>query len=434
MATIIYMPKWGSAMTQGKIVSWSREEGEAIESGEALVEIETEKITNLVEAPVSGIVRKVLVPEGEAAPVSAPIAVITAVDEEWDGKLGAAPESSQTSGAPGLRRQGPPGSSETREQSAGVSGNKAVTPAARSLAKKRGIDLTQISGSGTGGRIVLEDLFDYLALQTGWPGSRFIPVGDCLTHYLDLGQGFPLVLLHGLGASGSAWQPNLHYLANYFRVLAPDLPGAGLSDSLATGYTLEFYTGFLGDFLDYLGIDRCVIVGNSLGGAIAVAFARHFPGKVSGLVLEDCAGLGQEVTPELRPAVLDSVSREGISKLLGLLFHDPKFVFPGTIEELYRYRQRPGAYEALKSAVENQLGDEGQKIDVSKELAQISLPTLVIWGAEDRITPLSQGVKVAGLLPKGSLTAYEGCGHCPHIEQADRFNQEVARFVRELLE
>lgn len=433
MPTIIYMPKWGSAMTHGKIVSWSKEEGEGIESGEALVEIETEKISNLVEAPVSGIVRKILVPEGEAAPVSAPLAVITAVDEQWDGKLDVPAESAETSDAVRFRRERASGSGENRESASGVPDQKAVTPASRSLAKKRGIDLRQIPGSGAGGRIVLEDVYEYLARQTGWPGSRFAPVGDCLTHYLDLGRGFPLILLHGLGASGSAWQPNLHYLSNYFRVLAPDLPGAGLSDSPEAGYDLEFYTGFLGDFLDYLDIDRCVLVGNSLGGAVAAAFAHRCPEKVTGLVLEDCAGLGQEVAPELKPAVLNSVDREGIRNLLSLLFHDPKFVFPGTIEEIFRYRQRPGAYEALRSAVENLLGDEGQKTDLTGELAQISLPTLVLWGAEDRITPLKQGIKAGELAVNGSFIVFEGCGHCPHIELAGRFNEEVAHFVRKLL-
>ncbi|MHB1407302.1 MAG: alpha/beta fold hydrolase [Desulfitobacteriaceae bacterium] len=243
----------------------------------------------------------------------------------------------------------------------------------------------------------------------------------------------PLVLLHGLGASCTAWQPNFFFLADHFRVLAPDLPGAGLSDKPVTEYTLEFYVNFLREFLDYLKIDQCVILGNSLGGEIAAAFAHRFPGKVWGLILEDSAGLGRDVAAELKPTVLNSVDKAGIRKLLELLFHDSQFIYPGTIEEMFNLRQQAGAFEALESAVENLLTEDGQKVDISEQLPELSLPTLVIWGEQDRITPQSHGLKAVQQLPNGQLSVYENCGHCPHIEAAERFNQEVKSFVEKLM-
>ncbi len=428
MATTLYMPKWGSAMTQGKVLCWLKEEEEEIEMGEALVEIETEKINNLVEAPVSGKIRKILVREGEVAPVGHPIAVITLLDEQWDGQL---PEP-QTIGA----------GSHTAGQDELLQGNhfpegtedgsirKAVTPAAKSLTKKRGIDLEKIAAVKS--RIVVSDVLAYMAEQTGWPNSRFAQVGENLIHYLDMGQGFPLLLLHGLGASCSAWQPNLHFLSDHFRVIAPDLPGSGLSDKPEVSYNPEFFVGFLQDFLDYMGIERCILLGNSFGGMIAASFAARFPDKLSGLILEDSAGLGREVESELKRALLESRDKEGIRDFLTLLFQDTKFIFPGVVEEMFKFRQQPEDFAALKSAIEHSLDQAGQLVDLSHRLADLSMPTLVVWGAVDRIIPLEHGIKAAQALVKGELKVYEDCGHCPHIEAAARFNQDVLSFAARL--
>ncbi|MHB1407301.1 MAG: biotin/lipoyl-containing protein [Desulfitobacteriaceae bacterium] len=171
------MPKWGSAMTRGKVVFWSKEEDEEVTAGEILVEIETEKITNSVESPVSGILRKILIEAGDSAPVGAVIAVITDVEEEWDGEWQSLDNGSEA------KESVESNTVVTASNSVSVDGaeKKAVTPAARSLAKKRGIDISQLEPTSKS-RITVEDILNYMAQKTGWTGSRFLPVGEWMIH------------------------------------------------------------------------------------------------------------------------------------------------------------------------------------------------------------------------------------------------------------
>lgn len=178
MAEIVNMPKLGFDMAEGTLVRWVKAEGDSIEHGEVLAEIETDKATIEVESQATGVVRKHLVDEGTAVPVGLPIAVVAAADEEidLDSLVGRAKSEPQASGAPTETGQQPPRSApqETAPTTADVGGNGHLpdglkaSPVARRLASEQKVDLRALSGSGPGGRIVKRDVEGVLA---GGPGA-----------------------------------------------------------------------------------------------------------------------------------------------------------------------------------------------------------------------------------------------------------------------
>src|SRR5215210_2718927 len=129
--------------------------------------------------------------------------------------------------------------------------------------------------------------------------ERKIEVDGLLTRYLTAGEGAPLVLLHALCESALDWRWVLPALAQAYRVYAPDLPGFGDSDKPAADYSPTFFARFVAAFLDALEVERAAVVGNSLGGLVALRLALSEPARVSTLCLVDSAGLGREVNPAL---------------------------------------------------------------------------------------------------------------------------------------
>ncbi len=156
MANLVVMPKLGLTMKQGKITKWFKQEGEPIQAGEKLFEVATDKLTNEIEASSSGIVRKLLAQEGDSVPCLKPIAVIAEADEDIDGLIpqaGEAQPQSPTEAPKGRASEAVPEEKETRS-----TGRIIASPAARRLAREKGVDLTHIQGSGPKGRIVLADV------------------------------------------------------------------------------------------------------------------------------------------------------------------------------------------------------------------------------------------------------------------------------------
>ncbi len=164
--------------------------------------------------------------------------------------------------------------------------------------------------------------------------------------YVTAGIGPAVVLLHGLGASAIAWQENIAALSERHTVYAPDLPGHGTSAKPDVDYDLEYGVRFLEGFMDAVRLDRPAVVGNSMGGLMALATALRLPERASALVLVDSAGLGWEVAWPLRLVSLPVIGPilEATDLRLGLgfmrrLFHDPERIDPAVIQELSRLRR-----------------------------------------------------------------------------------------------
>ena len=273
--------------------------------------------------------------------------------------------------------------------------------------------------------------------------ERRINVSGLTTRYFTTGNdGLPLVLLHGDSASALDWSWVLPKLGATHQVYAPDFPGFGESAKPNREYSLEFLRQFLVDFLDALGIERAVLVGNSLGGLVSLRFALSRPEQVAGLVLADSSGLGYSVTPalsQLTVPLYGEAAITGCQTPLGaklrswlratLLFAHPSRVPDVWLAEQERMAQMPGFLTATLSSLRAQLNVFGQRQVLLDSLPQLQMPTLVVWGTDDSVFPKDQGQDAVSRLQQGHLALIPDCGHLPHIERPELFTDELSKFL-----
>ena len=261
-----------------------------------------------------------------------------------------------------------------------------------------------------------------------------IEVEGLPTRYLTAGEGPPLLLLHGVGDNAFDWQWVMPALAHTYQVYSLDLPGSGGSAKPLPDYSPAFFTRFAAAFLNALGVERAAVVGNSLGGLVGLRLALSDPERVAALGLVSSGGLGREVTYALRSLTLSGYGKLAVAwgkrrpgalqRALGrsaLLFARPWRVPREWIKEQYRLARLPGFLEAQLATLRAQVGLRGQREVLVDRLSHLKVPTLVVWGARDRVLPYSQGQEAAARLPEGSLELVPDCGHAPHVEQPERF-------------
>ena len=238
------------------------------------------------------------------------------------------------------------------------------------------------------------------------------------------------MFVHGLGGSYETWSLNLPAFAERFRICALDLVGAGGSDKPAMDYSVPSLADFLARFLDAMDEDwqRVNLVSHSLGGAIALVFATRYPERVERLVLADSAGLGPEINGELLDLIRAEPSVEGIRTELTHFFAHQGLVQQALVEQLYQQRLQPGAREALLATTEAAFGGNRQRIDLRETLVSLPNKALVVWGKADSVVPVAHAQQ-ASRAPGCRVEVFESCGHCPHIERADAFNQLATLFL-----
>lgn len=262
-------------------------------------------------------------------------------------------------------------------------------------------------------------------------------------HYVTEGQGPPLVLLHGLGASLVAWCRNISPLSERYTVYAPDLPGHGESAKPDVTYNLELGIRFVLQFLEALSLERVVLVGNSMGGLLALATALRQPDRMQALVLVDAAGLGRELAWPLRLAslpgigrVLDALDVRSRRRFMRRVFHRPERVEPTVYGELLRVRKLPGVRRALLSALRDGVTLLGLRssLVLLDDSVRPPVPTLVLWGQEDQIIPVEHARRVARQVPEVWVRILPDCGHWPQMEQDKAFNQTVLAFLERAMD
>ena len=269
---------------------------------------------------------------------------------------------------------------------------------------------------------------------------RFVTVNGIRTHYVAAGKGEPLLLLHGLGASLMAWGLNIEPLSQEFSVYAIDIPGHGDSEKPDLDYQMPTAVNFVRGFMDALGLERASIAGSSMGGMIALSTAVEYPELVNRLVLVDAAGLGREVAWFLRamslPLVgelIENPSPQNTRVLLKRIFYNPSLVQESLIREIYRTRFMPGSKRAVLRIIRGAIGLRGlhSKWIMTNELEQLNSPVLIVWGAQDRILPVSHATNAARIAPQVSLSIFDECGHWPQMERGNEFNRVALDFLTE---
>jgi pyruvate dehydrogenase E2 component (dihydrolipoamide acetyltransferase) len=366
--TAITMPQWGLTMTEGKVLRWLKQPGQRFAGGDELLEIETTKITNVMEAPAVGVLRRIVAPAGATLPVGALLAV-------------AAPEAVPEA-----------------EIDAFVAEFAVAAPVA--------------AAGGEAAAITARDL------DAGGRRLRCLERGA--------GAAVPAFLIHGFGGDLNGWMFVQPALAEDRRVVALDLPGHGGSEKRVGSGDAGTLAAAVEAAQSALGIERCHLVGHSLGGAIAGLVAARRPERAASLSLIAPAGLGPEINGAFITAFLGAARRREAVEALNLLVHDPSLVSRFMVEEVLRYKRLDGVAAALAAVAASCFPDGRQALDLASRIAALSLPVQVIWGREDRILPAAQAQSLAERFPVHLLDA---TGHLPHLEKPG----EVNRLIRDFL-
>jgi pimeloyl-ACP methyl ester carboxylesterase len=261
--------------------------------------------------------------------------------------------------------------------------------------------------------------------------------------YRLAGKGPLVLLIHGMAGSATTWKHVMPALSEHFAVLAPDLLGHGESEKTKGDYSLGAMASTLRDLVVALGYKRATVVGQSYGGGIAMQFAYQYPERCERLVLVDSGGLGSEVNPLLRMLtlpgseavllvacappvrhVVESIGRAALRK---------KIQNAPVIPELWRSYSSLGNVEARRAFLRTLravIDPRGQTVSANDKLyLAAGVPTLIIWGAEDRIIPVEHAYAAHAAIPGSWLEIIEGVGHYPHCEDPERFVDVLTEFI-----
>jgi 2-hydroxy-6-oxonona-2,4-dienedioate hydrolase len=239
--------------------------------------------------------------------------------------------------------------------------------------------------------------------------------------YIEVGEGEPLMLLHGLFGALSNFKDLLDYFSKRNKVVVPMLPLFDL-DLLHTSVGgLEKYVQ---KFIEFKGYDNIHMLGNSLGGHVALVHVLKHPERIKSLILTGSSGLFENGMGDTYPKRGDY---EYIRKKTEVTFYDPAMATKELVDEVYDIvNQRLKVIKVIalaKSAIRNNLGDE---------LKEIKTPTLLIWGNNDTITPPFVGKEFNKLIPNSELHFIDKCGHAPMMERPDEFNEILNGFLTKL--
>jgi len=357
----IVMPKWGLSMKEGKVTGWLVQPGAALKTGDEILEVETEKIANVVESGDSGTLRRVIGEPDTVYPVKALLGII-AEDEVADAEIDAFIASYVT-----------PAADEGEEGEGGPKYEFLETPSGRLRYAKRG------------------------------------------------GGDETIVLVHGFGGDLDNWLFNIDALAGSATVYALDLPGHGQSTKSIADASLTGMATTLLRFMDAVSIGEAHLVGHSLGGAIALQTARDAGDRVKSLTLIDSAGLGPDINMDYINGFIDGNSRKELKPVIEKLFADPSLVGRQMIDDILKYKRLDGVGTALRSLAEGVFAGGRQSVVFTTG----SVPTLVIWGKDDKIVPATHAANAKG----AKVEVLEGVGHMAQMEQAEKVNTLIKEHV-----
>lgn len=265
--------------------------------------------------------------------------------------------------------------------------------------------------------------------------ANSILTGDYNTNYHDVGEGDVVLLIHGSGPGVSAWanwRLTIPELAKQFRVIAPDMMGFGFSERPeGCIYTMSNWVKQLIDLMDTLDIERASIVGNSFGGALAIAMAIHHPRRVNKLSLMGSVGVPFEITKGLDQVWGYQPSKENMKALLDIFAYNRELVSDELAELRYQASIQPGFQEAFSSMFPQprQTGVDAMASELS-DIRAIPHNTLIVHGRDDKVIPLQNSYDLLSLIDNSELHIFGRCGHWTQIEYAARFNQLLSNFLK----
>ncbi len=364
--TPIVMPKWGLSMKEGRVTSWLVPSGTRIEVGMPILEVETDKIANAVEAPDPGLLRRIIAQEGDLLPVKALLAVMAETDVS-DGEIDAYVAAY-------------------------------VTPAS-------------------------DDEEEDPTLST-----QKIDVGDTSIRYARRGtsEGTPVLFIHGFGGDLDNWLFNIDAIAEKTPVIAIDLPGHGQSTVSLPGTSLLDLADFVMKFLCAINVPKVHVVGHSMGGGVASQLALSHPDCVVSLVLIDSAGLGSEISGGYIDGFISASSRRELKPVLDQLFGDPTLVGRQLLDDVLKYKRLDGVTKLLTTLADALFAGGLQKETPGLQLGGCGKPVLVIWGREDRVIPAEHARHAH---EEAVVEVLDQAGHMVQMERANDVNRLILKHL-----
>jgi pyruvate dehydrogenase E2 component (dihydrolipoamide acetyltransferase) len=367
----VTMPKWGLSMRLGKITDWVVAEGDEVQAGDDLADIETDKIAGTLESADAGTVRRIVARAGEDVPVSGTIALLA-----------------------------PPGVSDD-DLDAAVAQARAVIDAG------------------------VPDEAAEPVVETAEIGGRKI-------RYAGAGQdGDVVLLIHGYGGDRNSWLFLQEPLAARSRVYALDLPGHGTSTKDVGDGSVDLLADAVAGVLDAIGASGPAVhlVGHSLGGAVAAAVAARDPRRIRSLTLIAPAGFGAEINAGYLRGFAEAQTRRELKPVVVQLFADESLVTRQLVDDLLAYKRLDGVDTALRALLAALVGPDGttQRIDSAPAIAALGgdVPVTVIWGSSDRVIPPAQAESVPG----ATRRLIDGAGHMPHMERAAQVQAAIEEAI-----
>jgi len=258
-----------------------------------------------------------------------------------------------------------------------------------------------------------------------------------------VGDGPPVVLIHGMINSSRHWEDVALRLADRYQVIAPDLIGHGDSARPRGDYSLGAHAASIRDLLAAIGVDRASIVGHSLGGGVAMQFFYQFPQRVERLALVSSGGLGREVSPMLRGAALPGaaalLAAAANPRVLGALSAGGarmrerghrKGIYLQQIARALRPLEHAGAREAFLHTLRSVIDVRGQRVSaVDRLYLAEEMPSLIVWGKRDPLIPVAHAQTAHDAMPGSRLEIFDESGHFPQLDDPIRFASLLAEFI-----
>lgn len=266
--------------------------------------------------------------------------------------------------------------------------------------------------------------------------GKFINLDGLSTHYIEKGSGEPIILLHGFFFDSYMWDKNINALAERYKVYAPDLWGFGFSTRQPLDYGYPLYTRQLHAFIDALNIPKASLIGQSMGAGTIITFTISSPDRVDRIVLVDAAGMPNRLPIMGRISNLHGVGEfmyglksDFIRRMtLGNTFiHNREIITEEFFDNATRFHKIQSTSSVMLQITRKQFFDTLTK--EIQELSSMIVPTLLVWGRQEKSISLSIGMKLHEMLPGSRFEVLDEAGHCSNIDQPDRFNQLVLDFL-----
>ncbi len=360
--TAITVPKWGLEMEEGTLVEWHIEEGDQISAGDDLVEIETEKVTNVVESPVSGMLVRRLGAEDETYPCGALLGVLADPDEDAE-------------------------------------------------------KITEFIDQ-------FEALESTRSQDDGGPAPEFIEIDGHRIRFLKMGDsGPPVILIHGFGGDLQNWMFVQPDLAADHVTYAIDLPGHGGSGKDLEGVEgLDGLAAIVLGALDALDLDAAHLIGHSMGGEVAIRAIIAAPEKILSLTLLAPTGAGSSAAEAFVDGFVSARRGRDLRPAIEMLFSDPALISRDLVDNLIKYKRLDGVKDALGKFAEWLALPSTALFDATEVLADV--PVTLVWGTEDQIVPfaadmeLPEGIKLELLAGMGHMPHLEASQQIVRIVRA----------------